>query len=124
MGVLIDSDILIDILRGTRKALDRVTRHLESGGRACYSVITEAEILAGMRPGEEKAVDALLGSLEPLAVDRAIAHSAGSLKRKYGKSQGLLLPDAIIAATAIAHDLDLITGNSKHFRFREVRLAD
>lgn len=124
MGVLVDSDVLIEILRGTRKALDTVTRHMESGDRVCYSVITEAEILAGMRPGEEDAVDALLGSLEPLAVDRAIAQSAGSLKRKYWKSQGLLLPDAIIAATAIAHDLDLVTGNLKHFRFREVRLAD
>jgi predicted nucleic acid-binding protein len=123
MGVLVDSDVLIEILRGTQKALDRVARHLESGDRVCYSVITEAEILAGMRPGEEDAVDALLGSLEAMAVDRTIAQTAGSLKRKYGKSQGLLLPDAIIAATAIAHDLDLVTGNVKRFRFREVRIA-
>jgi predicted nucleic acid-binding protein len=119
----VDSDVLIEILRGTKKALDRVTGHQESGDRVCYSAITEAEILAGMRPGEEDALDALLGSLEAMAVDRAIAQTAGSLQRKYGKSQGLLLPDAIIAAKTIVHDLDLITGKVKRYRFREVRLA-
>ncbi len=118
-GLLVDSDILIEFLRGNTEVRDLLTERLRVG-RLFYSVITEAEILAGVRPGEAEAVDALLFKLEALPVTRAIAQSAGALKNKYGKSHGLLLPDALIAATAIAHGLTLLTRNVKHFGFKEV----
>jgi predicted nucleic acid-binding protein len=92
------------------------------GRRLFCSVITEAEILAGLRAGEERSVEGLLEKLESIPVTREIARTAGSLKQKYGKSQGLALPDALIAASAISHRLLLLTRNAKHFRFKEVQL--
>ena len=53
----------------------------------------------------------LLGSLRELPVDRTVAEGAGRIRRE----TGLRLPDALIAATAIAHDLQLATRNRRDF---------
>jgi predicted nucleic acid-binding protein len=121
-GVLVDTDVLIEFLRGNSKVKDMLAQELMEGRRLFCSVITEAEILAGLRAGEERSVEGLLEKLESIPVTREIARTAGSLKQKYGKSQGLALPDALIAASAISHRLLLLTRNAKHFRFKEVQL--
>jgi predicted nucleic acid-binding protein len=121
-GVLVDTDVLIEFLRGNSKVKDMLAQELMEGRRLFCSVITEAEILAGLRSGEERSVEGLLEKLESIPVTREIARTAGSLKQKYGKSQGLALPDALIAASAISHRLLLLTRNAKHFRFKEVQL--
>ena len=51
----------------------------------------------------------------PLTND--IAQKAIELIDVYSNSNGLLLADAIIAATALQYDLTLITYNAKHFQF-------
>jgi predicted nucleic acid-binding protein len=51
----------------------------------------------------------------PLTND--IAQKAIELIDPFSNSHGLLLADAIIAATALEYDLTLITDNTKHFQF-------
>ncbi len=51
----------------------------------------------------------------PLTDD--IAQKAIKLIDTYSNSHGLLLADAIIAATVLEYDLILITYNTKHFQF-------
>ena len=51
----------------------------------------------------------------PLTND--IAQKAIELIDTFSNSHGLLLADAIIAATALEYDLTLITYNTKHFQF-------
>ena len=120
---LLDTNVLIFALRSNPKALDFLDALERKRERACISVVTRTEILAGMRPHEEARTMELLDSLENLPVDEAIADRAGRLIYQYAR-QGIQLsfPDAIIAATALEHDLTLATTNPKHFPMPELQV--
>jgi len=120
---LLDTNILIFALRSDPKALDFLDALERKKERACISVVTRTEILARMRPHEEERTLELLDSLENLPVDEAIADRAGRLIYQYAR-QGVQLSfaDALIAATALHHDLALATTNPKHFPMPELRL--
>jgi predicted nucleic acid-binding protein len=100
--LLVDTDIFIDHLRGTNEI--KPGRH-----RLHYSVITRAELFAG-NTASDLSVQ-LLAPFRELMVDRPVAERAGRVAREFG----LRLPDALIAATALEHQLDLVTRNRKHF---------
>ena len=118
--VLFDSDIIIDFLRGNKGAR-RVMSSIKDADLPCCSVITVAEIRAGMREAEEEVTMSLLGSLDILSIDKNIAQLAGDLKRKT-RQQQLELDDCFIAATAIEHQAILITHNSKHYPHKDLQL--
>ena len=120
---LLDTNILILALRSDPKALDFLDALDRKKERACTSVATRTEILAGMRPHEEERTMELLDSLENLPVDEAIADLAGGLIYQYAR-QGIQFsfPDALIAATALHHDLTLATTNPRHFPMPDLRL--
>lgn len=120
---LLDTNILILALRSVPKALDFLDVLDQKRERTCISVATRTEVLAGMRHHEEERTMELLDSLENLPVDEAIADRAGRLIYQYAR-QGVQLsfPDAVIAATALHHDLTLTTTNPKHFPMPELRL--
>jgi toxin FitB len=102
--LLVDTDVCIDHLEGTKRM---------PGGRGtlAYSVITRAELLAGPVQ-QHDAVRRLLAPLREVPVDRRVAERAGALRRE----AGLRLPDALVAATALAHHLTLHTRNHRDFR--------
>ncbi len=49
--------------------------------------------------------------MDELPVDRRVADKAGELRR-----MALKMPDALIAATALVHQLPLLTRNNSGFR--------
>jgi predicted nucleic acid-binding protein len=98
--VLVDSDILIDHLRGARP--------LPTFPLAC-STITRCELFAGRDKPE--VLHRLLGEMQEIEVNSAIAERGGILKR----TLQLATPDALIAATALEHELPLMTRNQRHF---------
>lgn len=98
--VLVDSDIVIDHLRGARA--------LPSFPLAC-SVITRCELFAGQ--DEAHVLHQVLAQIYEIEVDPAIAERGGKLKRDLK----LPTPDALIAATALEHELPLMTRNERHF---------
>lgn len=107
--VLVDTDVFIDHLRGAVALAPG--RH-----RLSYSVITRAELVAGTTASA--AVADLLAPFREIAVDRAVAERAGRIRRE----AGVRLPDALIAATALEHDLALATRNDRDFsRVRGLR---
>ena len=112
---LFDSDILINHLRGKhhiREYLDP----LEAGDNLCCSVISLAEIHAGMRTGEEKRTHELLESLVHIPITKEIAIKAGEIRRNLGRSgRDACLDDCLIAATAALVEATLITLNRKHY---------
>ncbi len=111
--LLMDTDVLIDYLRAVPQAVSYLEDCEEP---LSISPVTIAELYAGVRDGpERKALAAFIGAFEVVPLDQAIAERVGLLRRKYGKSHGTGLADALIAATAELQRAILITLNRKHF---------
>lgn len=114
--ILVDSDVLIASLRGRDVARDWLRDARTRSGRLAVSVVTNTEIIGGMRAPERREVARLLGSLRPLPVTDMIAHRAGELRRRYRRSHAAIgVVDYLIAATAQVHGLELATLNTRHF---------
>jgi predicted nucleic acid-binding protein len=118
--VLVDTDILIDFLRGKESARDYLRGKLQEA-ILCCSVIAVAEIYAEMLEKEREKTLALLDGLFILPVTLEIAEIAGRFKRSV-KSQALELDDCLIAATAFVEQAILATRNRKHYPMKEVEI--
>lgn len=116
MTVVVDTSVLIDHLRGDRRARDLLAGAARSGTRLAGSVLTRVEVLAGMRPEERAPTLRLLDTIDWVAVDQDLADQAGALARRYLRSHpGVDTVDYVIAATALALGAELWTCNVKHF---------
>ncbi len=120
---VIDSDVLIDHLRGYSAALDFIDSLILDGAEVCFSVISEAEIYSNVQPGEEASILALFGALTRLNVNGVIARKAGEYRALYRPSHGMALPDALIAATAFVHQSALITRNTRHYPMSDIQVV-
>jgi predicted nucleic acid-binding protein len=102
-AILLDTDVLVDHLRGHRRInlVDPAWK---------ISVVTRCELFAG-RNTDEPSLRRTLDQLGELLINRAIAELAGRIRR----TAQLAVPDALIAATALEHDLSLMTRNRRHF---------
>ncbi|MEW5919757.1 MAG: type II toxin-antitoxin system VapC family toxin [Bacillota bacterium] len=118
--LLIDTDIIIDHLRGqamSTSLLKRIIIGDEFIG--FYSAITEIELFSAETIKDKQVEDImmLLGSMVRADVDSEVAQCAGRLLGKYRKSNGLEMADAVIAATAIVHGIPVVSRNVKHYSF-------
>ncbi len=115
MSALVDTSVLIDVLRGEVAAAE-VLRNARMAGPLHASEVTRLEVLAGMRPPEEAATRALLAALTWHPLDDRVAEVAGDLGRRWLLSnRGIDSADLAIAATAVLLDAALLTRNIKHF---------
>ncbi len=111
--LLLDTDVLVDFLRGHGEAVAFVNAH---SARIILSSIVVAELYAGVRGDREQAVlEALVSLFRVVPVSGEIAKTGGLYKRDYGKSHGVGLADAILAATAESENAELKTLNTKHY---------
>ena len=111
--VLLDTSVLIDVLRGSQPAVEWLASLQEVP--SC-SELTRAEVLSGVRSPERARTDRLLGSLRWVAVDEPISRRGGELGRRYRRShQGLSIVDFLIAGTAQLVDAELATANIRHY---------
>jgi len=122
-SLLIDSDVLIDLLRKIASARAFIDAEIKVGSYLFCSVISRTEILAGVRPGEEDAIRALFSIVTPVDVDIAIADRAGEFLCKYAKSHSVGIGDALIAGTAHEMKLVLITRNVKHYPMKGMQVV-
>jgi len=112
---LLDTNVLIQALRRNLSVLDwldavRTTHYLYT------SVVSWTEVLAGMHPHEEQITREILASITSLPVTDVIADRAGRMiYERARKGFQVSFPDALIAATALEHDLTLVTTDVKHF---------
>lgn len=113
--LLIDTDVLVDYLKGVDKAVEFLDEALINS--QCYlSTITIAELYVGVRNENEKEIlDQFLNEFQTEACTIKIAEVGGLFRRDYGKSHGVGLADALIAATAKEIGAKLVSLNIKHF---------
>ena len=113
---LVDTDILIDYLHGHPAAVRLVTDHAD---RVILSAMSVAELYAGVRgqarDPEQLALADFLELFPIVPVSADIARAGGLYRRDYGRSHGIGLADAVIAATAVSSDAMLRTLNVKHY---------
>jgi len=113
VSVLLDTSVVIDILRAFPPALAYARNLTEP---PVCSEVTRVEILQGVRHGEEIRTERMFQTLRWVALDEPIARRAGDMGRLYrGSHSGVGTSDLIIAATAQEQGLALATGNVKHF---------
>lgn len=115
--VVIDTDILIDVSRGNEKAIVYL-QNLTTNGSLAVRLITQMELLVGCRNKQETVLlDKFLKRFQIIKLNEAISMIAVDLLRQYRLSHGLLMPDALIAATALSLDSGLATKNQRDYRF-------
>jgi len=112
-SILLDTDVLVDFLRGHSKAVAFVNAH---SARIILSSIVVAELYSGVKgDAEQAALENFVSLFRIIPVSAEIAKAGGLYKRDYGKSHGVGLADAILAATAEAENAELKTLNTKHY---------
>jgi len=111
--IIVDTDILIDELRGDKRA----TKFLSNYENEIFiTYLTKMEILIGARNKKEmKIIDKALDYLI-LKIDDKILEESIRLLKEYSLKSNIGIIDSINAATAIVNELDFYTMNYKHYR--------
>ena len=122
MSILVDTDVLIEYLRNNETIVKRFLEVYKREKRLCFSPVTRAEIVAGLRKGEGEITTKLFGLMECLKIDDAVGHKAGEYMKTFRASHSTEMADALIAATAHLNDVPLWTLNKKHYPMKDVEL--
>lgn len=107
---LLDSNIVIAAASRNHETMDRIVLETPYS----FSVVTRIEVLGFHRLTPEDKTDlmAFLAGGQELALDDKVTESAVRLRQECRMSLG----DSIIAATALVHDLPLLTRNTDDFK--------
>jgi len=112
-SILLDTDVLVDFFRGHVKAVAFMNNYSD---RIILSSIVVAELFAGAKgSAEQVALEKFVSLFRVVPVNVEIAKAGGLYKSKFGKSHGVGLADAILAATVEAENAELKTLNTKHY---------
>jgi predicted nucleic acid-binding protein len=110
-----DSSPIIDYINGRNRVLGILS---EQGAVLFVNSLVEMELLQGARDKRElRKIEQELNLFRRLELQQAVFDQATAWVREYVLSHRLLLPDAIIAASAHFYRLPLLTYNRKDFRF-------
>ncbi len=121
-GVVVDSDVLIDVLRERNVEIAEEWRALaESNEGIYYSPVSLAEVGHGVREHERPGIERLFAAMTCLPIGDDIGRVAGNYLRIFNASHSVALGDAMIAATASVYGLMLWTRNHKHYPMKDVR---
>ena len=117
--IIVDTDILIDAGRNVNEALNCL-QQIEQRLPAAVSSVTQMELIIGCRNKNElDYLGQFLDRFHILRLNEQISDTAIDLLKRYRLSHGLLIADALIAATAIASDLSFASKNQRDYRFIE-----
>ncbi len=127
MRYLVDSDWLIDAFLGVPAAVDLLARQRSEG--LAVSIVSYGELFEGAIGAPDPATELarfrrFLDRLALLPLDDPIMERFAGIRAEL-RRRGQLIPDLdlLIAATALHHDLTLLTRNVRHFnRIPKLRL--
>lgn len=114
---IFDTDILINVGRGKADAVNCLQTLAQTSVPA-ISIVTEMELIVGCRDKcELQILTKFLTRFHVFPLADRISEKSVELLKRYRLSHGLLIADALIAATALEADENFISGNQKDFRF-------
>jgi predicted nucleic acid-binding protein len=115
MPLVLDTTVLIDVLRG-RRAADRLDDLMDGRELLLTTAINVEEVVRGLRPAEQDAADLLLTGLRILPIRRQEAERAGRWRREFA-ARGITLhqADCLVAAAAYTAGGRLATATVKDF---------
>jgi hypothetical protein len=117
--VIIDTDILIDAGRKIKEAVERLDKE-EQTSVLGTSIIVHMELIVGCRNKEEwNKLNRFLKRFQIVGLNEAIGNKSIELLNRYHLSHGLLIPDSLIAATALTMDAPLLSKNQRDYRFMD-----
>jgi predicted nucleic acid-binding protein len=116
-GVVVDTSVWVDFLRGGRSRDAAAVAELVQTSRAVTCGVVLAELLAGVRSADQRdRLQEALGGLDYIEMQEPTWRRAGELAADL-RARGRTLPmsDLIVAALAVEHDLAVFTTDN-HFR--------
>lgn len=114
--IILDTDILIDYLRGLSQAVS----FLDSLDHRAVSAITAMEIIKGAKSKRKLKINlSFLDAFEIVDINEGISDQAVDLMKRHNLRKDLTIMDALIAATALSREEKLVTRNIKDFEFIE-----
>lgn len=121
---LVDTDVLIWVLRGKKEIVEKISQ-LKEESELCISVISIAEIYKNIFPSELTVTEDFLEQHIIFDIDRKIAKVAGLYWQQFIKQlKNLSLTDCLIAGTANANNLNLLSLNTKHFPMKDIKVIN
>jgi predicted nucleic acid-binding protein len=116
LNYLLDTCILIDYLRGEQSVYNIIVNNSEI--KLSMSTVTMMELMIGaLNKREVNYIQKAFESIDIIYIDKDISKMAEELIIKYSKSHNLQIDDALIAATSIKMNVELITYNVSDFKF-------
>ncbi len=120
---LLDTNILIHILRGSAEHREMLVRLVGADHILASCSITITEVYAGMQAREADKTGVLVNSLQFLPTSAKVAENAGLLKYHWaGKGCNLSMADVTIAAVAMEYRCMIVTENIKDFPMPELSI--
>jgi hypothetical protein len=120
-AVLLDTTVLIDLLRGRPGAVARLRAMRAAGDTPYACAVNIEETVRGLRPTEKAAAGTLFAGLRIAPLAQAEGWQAGEWRRDYAsRGRTLAQADCLIAAAALSAGGRLATGNPKDFPFPEL----
>jgi predicted nucleic acid-binding protein len=119
--VLLDTTVLIDLLRGRPETIGRLRALRDAGDTPCACAINVEEIARGLRRGEETGARRLFAGLHVAALGEAEGWTAGEWRRQFAsRGETLSQADCLVAAAALSLGGRLATGNPRDFPMPEL----
>jgi len=113
----VDTDVLIDAGRGISVAITCL-QQIEQESSLAISAVVQMELITGCHSRRElRAVEQFLSRFRLVKLNEQISDTATELLRRHRLSHGLLIADALIAATAICLDRSFVSKNQRDYRF-------
>lgn len=125
MTALLDTNIIIDVLRKRNGRDLQLLQFLNQNNRPVVTSVVITEVYMGAAsPQQIQAAASLLGSMDYLPVTPSSARLAGLLYSEW-RAKGITLsfPDLTIAAVCLENGIPLVSDNSRHFPMPELRLV-